>query len=260
MSLSTEKPKAVVFKFGGSRATDATGMSHDYFARFFAHLDQSCLDAQDRLAFVIGGGPKVRAMQATVEGNDQKDRIARDVLWENAESLRQVVQEQHLGPVAPVPHSPAEAMALLADPNYRSVAMSWLQEGQTTDASAAMIAAEWVERGYDAMVVILSNVAQIFTADPRVFQDAVPIAAASLDTLVEDGVLLGDPADFSPGMNVTIDPVAVYRLLQLGQAAPRLFFGHGDDLAAVNEFLGSGQASTGTVISPEVGEVRYGVR
>lgn len=258
--MSIEIPKAVVLKFGGSRATDDTGINTDYFSRFFANIDRNCLNSRDQIALVIGGGPKVRAMQKTVEGNANKDRIAREVLWENAETLRQLAEEQGLGPVAPIPHSTEEARALLADPAYRSVAMSWLQEGRSTDATALLIAEEWIQRGYDTMVVILSNVARIFTADPRQFDDAEPIAAANVEDLVANGVLLGNPEDFTPGMNVTIDPVAVHTLLRLGQAAPLLYFGHGDDFESINQFLASGEANNGTLISPHIQGVRYELR
>lgn len=246
MTTANNHERAIVIKFGGSYATTMEGANREYLHSFLAELIGLLQDYQ-RIGLVIGGGPRIRALQQTVDGDHQKNMIAREALWEHAEDLKSVIEE--LGFAAePVPHDFAAALETLAHQTSPVVVVSWLADGQSTDTSAVTLAETWQTQGYEAVIVILSNVANIFTADPRVIPDAQPITHSSVQHLVEEGVLLNDPATFKPGMSVTIDPVAVSRLEAMGEKAPSVWFGNGADKEGVKEFIRHGRAQTGTTL------------
>jgi uridylate kinase len=206
---------------------------------------------------VIGGGPRIRELQNQVKTDYDKDMIARAALWEHAQQLGEVAAEQGWSYVPIVPRSTGEATRLMQTQREFALALSWLQAGQSTDATAILAADIWRERFRDALVVILSNVAAIYTADPKVDRQARPIRAASVDLLVAQGILQNSVEQFKPGMRATIDPVAVNHLQRMGSQAPSVFFGQAQDINGVRQFLLHHQVQSGTYLDPHIPEIKY---
>lgn len=252
-----EKQKALVIKFGGSVATNIEGANEHYLRNFFEHLGLDVLSSVDRLGLLIGGGPRVRELQKSVSTNYEKDMIAREAMWEHAESLRTVAEELGLDPTEAVPHSSKELLEMLPDLENKTVVASWLKDGQSSDASAISLAEAWVNQGYEAAVVILSNVAHIFTADPKKDDSAKPISYSSVDQLVKEGVLIDDPSKFTPGMSVTIDPIAVRTLKDMRDEAPTVFFGNSESYDDVRSFLIGESIQSGTILDPAQNNTEY---
>jgi len=248
-----ENKKALVIKFGGSSATNAEGADREYLQSFLTSIEEY-LSGFEKIGLIIGGGKRIRLLQETVATNYEKDMIAREAMWEHAETLREIAQEIGLDPVDQVPHS-LEELKLLQTQEGRTVTSSWLKDGQSSDTSAILMAEMWLEEGYEALVVILSNVAHIYTADPKKDYLARPIAVSSVQNLVDEKVLSQDK--FIPGMSVTIDPVAVSILTSLGDGAPSIFFGDSADVDGVASFLQGEDVESGTVLDPSIKETKY---
>lgn len=255
--LVPERRPGLVLKFGGSSATNMEGANFEYLRWFFASLNLDLAALFARAALVIGGGPRIRELQKKGKSDYDKDMIAREALWQHAAQLGQVATEQGLTCLPRVPRSTPEAIALMETQREFALALSWLQAGQSTDTAAIVAAEVWRQRFREALVVILSNVAAIYTADPKLDHQAQPIRVSSINLLVAQGVLQNSPDQFKPGMSVTIDPVAVQHLQQMGRQAPAVFFGHAEDIAGVREFLLRRPLQSGTYLDPHMPATQY---
>ncbi|MEP7166362.1 MAG: hypothetical protein ABI758_00105 [Candidatus Woesebacteria bacterium] len=251
------KEKACVIKIGGSGATDMNGASKPNLIALLTEIGIPELSKYSRLALGIGGGPRVRALQATKETDHEKDMVARDVMWEHAEDLLAVAASLGLVTVPGIPHSPEEMMHIARNQKQPVVAMSWLKDKQSSDTSALMLAMEWQRQGYDTELVILSNVLHIFTADPKHDPEARPISRSSVPLLVKENVLIDDPEKFRPGMNVTIDPVAVSHLVRQENEKLDLMFTGMSNGRNVNAFLSGYEPDMGTVLRPSIEQTVY---
>lgn len=239
--------KAITLKLGGSEATSAEGANYEYLYSFIDQIANT-LNTFDKIELIIGGGPRIRVLQKTVDTDYEKDMIAREAMWGHAETLSEVASNLGFEKIA-VARSLDEAIALANDDETRVITMSWLKSGQSSDASSILLAREWWNQEYETFIVILSNVLNIFTADPKKNDNTRAIASSSIDNLVTEGVILNNPDQFVPGMNVPIDPVAISLLQQLGSSAPDVFFGSGNDTEGVLSFLKGRKPETGTVLS-----------
>jgi uridylate kinase len=251
------KEKALVLKFGGSQATGMEGADASYLHSFLSHIGIDLLKSYDRVGLVIGGGPRVRVLQASVEGDTAKDMIAKEAMWEHAETLRQVAGSLGLETVSRVPHSPEEMNHILKTDNNPVIAMSWLQDGQSSDTSSIMLAEKWRKEIGQAEIVILSNIAYIFTDDPRNNTMAKAIARSNVRRLVKEKVLSDDPKNFVPGGHVVIDPVGVSKLVSGHNSEMPLLFGHGGAPVEVLRFLTGHQQEQGTVLHDQYDHTAY---
>ncbi len=240
--------KALIVKFGGSSSTTMEGANPEYFLPFFNDVKEALTQHYARLALIIGGGPRVRALQAGVTEDREKDQIGIRALREHAAQLRTFARESGLSVAEYVPQDEQHAREIVSADKAFAVAFGGLKVGQSTDTVAITAAEIFQDEGYEALVVVLSNIARIFTADPKLEPNARPIRRASLDRLVEEGVLVNDPAKFRPGMNVTLDPVAVHRLQQRGTLRPDIWFGHGQDRTNVAHVARRVEPNDGTQI------------
>ncbi|MCD8526852.1 hypothetical protein LRY65_01420 [Candidatus Woesebacteria bacterium] len=194
------RERALVVKFGGSEATDENGVCeenlHAWFEAVQVHFPTHFVHA----VFAIGGGQHVRKEQASQGdiSDERKDQIGIEVLRGHAEQVQRVLARQGYSVESEIPQSPADAQTILSEQRQFAVALGGLQVGQSTDASAVTAAEIYQDNGYDASILILSNIWNIFTADPRKDDSARPISASSLATLVAEGVLLNDPCQFRP--------------------------------------------------------------
>lgn len=252
--------KAIVIKFGGSAATNDEGANKEYLRGFFTALGQDFQTLFSRAAFVIGGGPRVRRLQATVSTQQEKDHIGLRALREHAGQMSEVLREFGMDVEPVVPTNPEQAERLFARQKKFAIALGGLQIGQSTDTVGVTAAELFAQQELDAKLVILSNVWRIFTADPKSDSTARPIRRSSINTLIREGVLIDDPAKFTSGMSVTIDPVATHRLSQYGLAATPVFFGHANDTQSISQFLHEQEPSNGTVLDPRTTKTEYYLR
>lgn len=245
--------RPLVIKFGGSEATDPeTGeIKVDYFETFFQTFANSIIDRYTKIGLVIGGGQRARTVQQAA-GNvssERKDRLPKKVMLENAEVLRWMAANKGFDVVPIVPRNSEQAKRLAHHPRHNAVSLSWLKEGQSSDASAVFLLQEFIDAlevtndpvEIEPLIVILSNVPFIYTADPHEDPQAKAISFASLPTLINARILSSNKEDFQSGQHVPIDSVAVGELLKLENQGhePTVFYTGGDqsNFPSVREIL-----------------------
>jgi len=249
------KEKAVVIKFGGSTATHEYGVNNDYFHEFFGITAAALQQRFSRFAFVIGGGKRVRRVQQTVHTNREKDQVALQILAEHAQQLSDIALSYGFQMSTSIPSSNKEAQRVFSQDRFQGIALGGLQIGQSTDTVAVTAAELFQNQGYDALLLILSNIAYIYTSDPNIQKNAKPIAQGNIRGLIQEKVLVDDPKKFVPGMNVTIDPVAVSMLKKHWLMNDiHIWFGHGMHTQAVLYALqhnGSSYEGTSLTCTPK---------
>ncbi|HPE90107.1 MAG TPA: UMP kinase [Spirochaetia bacterium] len=223
-----------VLSLGGSIV--APDVPDAAFVKAFAATARRWLDADAarRLIIVVGGGGPARAWQkAYRDAADAPDADAQDWIGIMATRLNaQLVRSLFL---ELCPHE------VVTDPTGVSVfggrvlvAAGW-KPGFSTDFDAVVLA----ERFQADVVVNLSNIAKVYTADPRVDPGAKPIDDISWKDF---RAMVGD--EWTPGKNVPFDPVASRRAEQLGL---RVVCAAGKDLPNLEAIL-DGKPFVGTTI------------
>ena len=189
-----------------------------------------------KLALVIGGGSTARAYQRSAKklasnvDADTLDEIGIAATRLNAQVIRAAFGSLCKDPV-------------FTDPTrVRSIAGRVLvgggwKPGFSTDNVTVHLAEAL---GADTLVN-LSNIRQIYTADPKTDPDATPLDTVSWDELRR---IVGD--EWVPGANTPFDPVATRRAAELGMT---VIAADGRDLANLEALL-DGRAFVGTTIRP----------
>ena len=201
----------------------------------------SVVENDDRLIVVVGGGAPARryqtayrtiraALDLPVE-SDSQDWIGVMATRINAELVRHVLAPYVTDPVVTDP------TAAFAFTGRILVAAGW-KPGFSTDFDAVMLA----ERFGADTVINLSNVAQVYTADPRTVPDATPLEHVSWDNF---RALVGE--SWKPGSNLPFDPVATRKAAGLGL---RVIAADGKNLENLTAIL-TDQEFFGTEIGPE---------
>ncbi|MDR1470159.1 MAG: UMP kinase [Spirochaetaceae bacterium] len=174
------------------------------FLKQFAALIEAFLvkDAGRRFIIVTGGGAPARVWQnayrevsggaSDVFHNDNADRIGIAATRLNAELVRAVFARWVTAPVITDPSA-----APLCEGRVL-VGCGW-KPGFSSDYDAALLAAR---SGADT-VINLSNIAQVYTADPKEDPAARPIEQISWPDFRK---IVG--SEWVPGKNVPFDPVA----------------------------------------------------
>lgn len=210
--------------------------------------DHLSVDPERRLILVVGGGGPARAWQRAYRdasvarearaGHEQggDDHDAQDWIGIMATRLNAQLVKALLGPLSP--------QDVTTDPTSLSifmgrvlVAAGW-KPGFSTDYDAVLLA----ERFGAKRVLNLSNIAKVYTADPRVDPAARPIDAISWAGF---RAIVGD--EWSPGKNVPFDPVATRKAAELGLS---VICAAGRDLDNLRRIL-EGESFVGTTIGPE---------
>jgi uridylate kinase len=178
------------------------------FLKDFADLVRSWLekDLSRRLILVVGGGGPARAWQkAYREAAANPDADAQDWIGIMATRLNaQLVRSMFL---ELCPHEVVvDPTAVTVFGGRVLVAAGW-KPGFSTDYDAVVLA----ERFGANTVVNLSNIAKVYSADPKLDPDAKPIDAISW---ADFRTLVGD--EWLPGKNAPFDPVASKRAEELG--------------------------------------------
>jgi uridylate kinase len=206
------------------------------FLKSFVSLVEEFLKEDDkrRFIFVVGGGGPARAWQKAyreVAGgtkDDQADWIGIMATRLNAQLLKAVLGDWCTQDVVTDPTQVGPFVGRVL------VAAGW-KPGFSTDYDAVLLA----ERFQADKVVNLSNIAKVYTDDPRTNPAAVPIDQISW---VGFRKIVGD--EWTPGKNVPFDPVASRHAAKIGL---KVVCAAGKDLPNMKDLL-SGKPFVGTSI------------
>lgn len=207
------------------------------FLSSFVRLVRQWL-AQDnsrKLILVVGGGGPARAYQSAYKAvvpdgdNDQADWIGIMATRLNAQLLKAIFADICPGDVV---YDPTKVDIFAG---RILVAAGW-KPGFSTDNDAVYLA----ER-FDAQTVInLSNIAKVYTDDPRNNPEATPIDSISWADFRK---IVGD--EWVPGKNVPFDPVASIHAQKAGIS---VICAAGRDIENLSAIL-DGKPFTGTTIT-----------
>lgn len=209
-----------------------------------------------RLILVVGGGGPARSWQkayrsaltakasaasvsaaahstapAAVLSDEAQDWIGIAATRLNAQLVKGILGDFCLDPVVTDPDATFDFTGRVL------LAAGW-KPGFSTDFDAVMLA----ERFGATSVLNLSNIAKVYTADPRVDPTARPIDSISWKDF---RVLVGD--EWVPGKNVPFDPIATKKASGLGL---KVICAAGKDLANLGNIM-EGRPFVGTVIGPD---------
>ncbi|MEJ2665215.1 MAG: UMP kinase [Spirochaetia bacterium] len=208
------------------------------FLRDFYNTIKEYLDthSEQKLIIVCGGGSPARRYQQAysriVAATDKPamDWIGIAATKLNAELVRFLFHEFCTDNVVSDPTLPTEITGRIM------VASGW-KPGFSTDYDAVLLA----ERFKAQSVINLSNIEQVYTADPKKDPQARPIKDITWDRFKE---IVGDT--WEPGKNVPFDPVATAHAARIGL---EVVFAAGKDSANLKNILYA-HPFTGTLIHP----------
>jgi uridylate kinase len=203
----------------------------EFHRRIVLWLDEN---PDHRVVLITGGGAPARVYQqayraiAAAPDTDLQDWIGVAATRLNAALVKAVFGSLCRDEVVTDPTAPFEWTGRVL------VAAGW-KPGFSTDFDAVMLA----ERFGAKTVVNLSNVAQVYTDDPRKNPNAKPLASL---TWTEFQKIVG--TEWNPGLNAPFDPVASLKAAALGLT---VFVASGADLLNLDKLLRGG-GFFGTVI------------
>ncbi|MDA8426217.1 MAG: UMP kinase [Treponema sp.] len=212
------------------------------FLRAFAALVREHLaeDPQRRFILVVGGGGPARLWQKAyrdcLDGAESGSDEAQDWIGVMATRLNAQLVKAVFGELCP--------QEVVTDPSSVGlfmgrvlVAAGW-KPGFSTDYDAVLLARKFgAER-----LLNLSNIAKVYTGDPRTDPAATPIDAISWKDF---RAIVGE--EWTPGKNLPFDPVASRLAAELRL---EVVCAAGRDLDNLRAIL-SGRSFLGTVIGPD---------
>lgn len=193
-------------------------------------------DSEWRLALVIGGGATARRYQQAAREisadcpAETQDRIGIAATRINAELIRAAFGELCPDPVVTDPTAPGPVTGRVV------VAGGW-KPGFSTDNVAVRLAEALGAR----LLVNLSNIARVYTADPRKDPAATPLDRIGWQEFVG---IVGDT--WVPGKNTPFDAIATRRAASLQMT---VIVADGRDLENLDAIL-DGRPFTGTTVGP----------
>lgn len=195
-----------ILDLGGSIVAP-NGVDTEFLKEFKSFLVNWLEEDEKRKAIlIIGGGGAARTYQQAYRSietspiDDEQDWIGIAATRLNGQLLKAVFQEYCKEPVIIDPEKEGSFKGRIM------VAAGW-KPGFSTDYDAVVLA----ERFGADTVLSLSNIAKIYTDDPKTNPDAVPVDTMTWD---EYKKLCGD--EWTPGKNIPFDPVATKKAAQLG--------------------------------------------
>jgi len=225
----------VVMSIGGSLIVPNGGIDTNFLTKLNDFIRQQLADHPNRQFFlVIGGGATARhyrdAGKAVIGKLTEEDL---DWLGIHATRLNAHLIRTIFHDIAH-PHI-IEHYDQIREANEQVVVGSGWKPGWSTDYDAIMLC-----ESYGVHIVMnLSNIKQVYTADPRLDPEAKPIDHMSWE---EFRKLVGD--EWKPGMNAPFDPIASKKAQELGV---KVVVMSGEDFGNIKKFI-SGQDFLGTVI------------
>nr|QQK86933.1 uridylate kinase [Treponema denticola] len=195
-------------------------------------------DSSRKLIMVIGGGAPAREYQNSYRtvcdlckkniNNDEADWIGIMATRLNAQLVKAVFSDLCPNPVVYDP----TAVDMFG--GQILVAAGW-KPGSSTDNDAVLLA----ERFSGQLVVNLSNIAKVYTDDPKKNPEAKPIDKISWEDFIK---IVG--TEWVPGKNTPFDPIASQRAQKAGI---RVICAAGKDIENLENIL-NGKDFKGTVI------------
>jgi uridylate kinase len=216
-----------------------TGGVDTAFLRGFGALVEQYIEADEarKLIIVCGGGSLARDYQAALKqlavspSPDDLDWVGIAATRVNGELLRRLFRRWCGEDLVTDP------LAVTVFAGRILVAAGW-KPGFSTDNDAVLLA-----RRFSADTVVnLSNIAKVYTDDPRTNPAARPLERASWAEMI---AIVGD--EWIPGRNTPFDPVAARAAAEAGL---RVVFADGRDLANLQAIL-QGRPFAGTTIGPD---------
>jgi len=209
------------------------------FLKGFVRLAEEYIESDQgrKLIIVCGGGTLARDYQAALKelalspSSDDLDWVGIAATRVNGELLRRIFRRWCVEDLVTDP------MAVPVFAGRIMVAAGW-KPGFSTDNDAVVLA-----RRFSADTVVnLSNVARVYTDDPKVNPKARPLDTASWKEMF---AIVGDT--WTPGKNTPFDPVAARTA---AEARIRVIFAEGRDMANLRAILWAGKF-VGTTIGPD---------
>lgn len=208
------------------------------FVSAFRDVLNSWLEANStrRAVLIVGGGAPARRYQQALK-TLRPDASSEDGDWVGiaATHLNATFVKMAFGALAPDPIV-SNPTADFAWTGRVLVAGGW-KPGFSTDNDAVLLA----ERFGADTVLNLSNIAHIYTADPKLDPEARPLKELSWEQMLE---MTG--TEWVPGKHVPLDPVAAKRASELGL---RVITAKGNNLENFARIL-AGEAFEGTTVNP----------
>ena len=209
------------------------------FLKNFVSLIRSFIekDNNNRFIFVVGGGGPARLYQNAYRDifnndikNEEADWIGIMATRLNAQLIKAVMSDYCSQDVVtnPLEVSPLTGHVL--------VVAGW-KPGFSTDYDAVLLA----ERFGAEMVINLSNIEKVYTADPRTDSNAKPIDKI---TWADFRTMVGD--EWVPGKNVPFDPIASRHAEKIGL---KVICAAGKNIDNLKKIL-NGEEFIGTTIEP----------
>ena len=209
----------------------------EQFLKDFVELMRGFIESDEKRRFIIvvgGGGParswqKVyRSISATSVKDEEADWIGIMATRLNAQLIKAVMGEWCTQEVVTDPTQVEPLFGRVL------VAAGW-KPGFSTDYDAVLLA----ERFQTPMVINLSNIEKVFTADPKKDPNAKALDKISW---TDFKALVGD--EWVPGINVPFDPVASRHAAKLGL---KIVCAAGKNLENLKKIL-AGEEFVGTTI------------
>ena len=195
-------------------------------------------DLSRKLIMVIGGGAPARDYQNAYRkvcdlhkkniNNDEADWIGIMATRLNAQLVKAVFEDLCPNPVVYDPTAVDDFRGQIL------VAAGW-KPGFSTDNDAVVLA----ERFSGNLVVNLSNIAKVYTDDPKKNPEAKPIDSISWEDFIK---IVG--TEWVPGKNTPFDPIASQRAQKVGI---KVICAAGNDIENLENIL-NGKNFKGTVI------------
>lgn len=212
-----------------------TAFLKDFHRRIIDWLDEG---PGRRVVLITGGGAPARVYQqayravVAAPSTDSQDWIGIAATRLNAALVKAVFAGDCPDAVVTDPTAPFDWTGRVL------VASGW-KPGFSTDFDAVLLA----ERFGASTVINLSNIAQVYTDDPKKNPDARPLPRLTWD---EFRSIVG--TEWNPGLNAPFDPVATRKATELGLT---VYVASGKDLPNLDKIL-RGQDFFGTVIGGRV--------
>jgi uridylate kinase len=222
----------IVLSIGGSILTPE-GTENEYISRLAELLRK--LSNDNKLYVVVGGGPLARKYINIARKLDGSE-IALDDIGIAATRLNARLLITALGEIA-YPR-PAETFheAAVQSKQFPIIVMGGTHPGHTTDAVAVMLG-EFV--GVDKFINVTS-VDGVYTADPKIDQNATKLDKLTPDELIE----IVSKSAAQAGPHIVIDPLAA-RIIKRAKIITYVLDGR--DLTALENAI-SGKTFNGTII------------
>jgi uridylate kinase len=195
-----------VISMGGSIVSPPEGIQEDFLTNLknmvTSYLNE---DESRKLIFIIGGGAPARIYQQAYRNiiqdakDDEADWIGISATRLNAQFFRAIFREFVIEDIVTNPTAIHEFRGRIL------VAAGW-KPGFSTDYDAVILAEQFEAK----KIINLSNISKIYSADPKIDPNAVPLDHLSWAEFIK---MTG--GEWKPGKNTPFDPVATKRAEEL---------------------------------------------